>query len=179
MCHLHRKQPLNTGLVFLNNRKSAACIPGELQAKHVVETTTIQPICSPLWGPLSFFYYCSLDIFSSYRVAWKFCGSFILQIGDFLWFAETNFCGSRWLKFLVGTNFCDSVFKLQNIQVEETLIWYFQLLFYVMLSKVTLLTYLMQNNTVISVISYCTKELNNSKTKQKPIPTIHSKTLFR
>ena len=46
-----------------------------------------------------------------YRVAWKFWGSFILQIGDFLWFAGTNFCGSRWLKFLVGTNFCDSLFK--------------------------------------------------------------------
>ena len=46
-----------------------------------------------------------------YRVAWKFCGSFILRIGDFLWFAGTNFCGSRWLKLLVGTNFCDSLFK--------------------------------------------------------------------
>ena len=46
-----------------------------------------------------------------YSVAWKFCGSFILRIGDFLWFAGTNFCGSRWLKFLVGTNFCDSLFK--------------------------------------------------------------------
>ena len=30
-----------------------------------------------------------------YRVAQTFCGSFILRIGDFLWFAETNFCGSR------------------------------------------------------------------------------------
>ena len=29
----------------------------------------------------------------------------------FLWFAGTNFCGSRWMKFLVGTNFCDSLFK--------------------------------------------------------------------
>ena len=46
-------------------------------------------------------------------------------------------------------------------------------------SKFTLLTYLMENNTVITVISYCTKGLNNSKTKQKPIPTIHNKTLFR
>ena len=35
-------------------------------------------------------------------------------------------------------------------------------------SKFTLLTYLMENNTVITVISYCTKGLNNSKTKQKP-----------
>ena len=33
-------------------------------------------------------------------------------------------------------------------------------------SKFTLLTYLMENNTVITVISYCTKGLNNSKTKQ-------------
>ena len=36
----------------------------------------------------------------------------------------------------------------------------------------------MENNTVITVISYCTKtakRLNNSKTKQKPIPTIHNK----
>lgn len=42
---------------------------------------------------------------SKHRVAWKFCGSFILRIGDFLWFAGTSFCGFRWLKFLVGTNF--------------------------------------------------------------------------
>ena len=42
-------------------------------------------------------------------------------------------------------------------------------------SKFTLLTYLMENNTVITVISYCTKGLNNSKTKQKPIPAIHNK----
>ena len=44
-------------------------------------------------------------------------------------------------------------------------------------SKFTLLTYLMENNTVITVISYCTKGLNNSKTKQKPIPTIHNKSI--
>ena len=45
----------------------------------------------------------------TYRVARKFCGSFILQIGDFLWFAGTNYCGSRRLKFLLGTNFCDAL----------------------------------------------------------------------
>ena len=44
-------------------------------------------------------------------------------------------------------------------------------------SKFTLLTYLMENNTVITVISYCTKGLNNSKTKQKPIPTINNKSI--
>ena len=44
-------------------------------------------------------------------------------------------------------------------------------------SKFTLLTYLMENNTVITVISYCTKGLNNSKTKQKPIPTTHNKSI--
>ena len=33
----------------------------------------------------------------------------------------------------------------------------------------------MVNNSVITVISYCTKGLNNSKTKQKPILTIHNK----
>ena len=44
-------------------------------------------------------------------------------------------------------------------------------------SKFTLLTYLMENNTVITVISYCTKGLNSSKTKQKPIPTIHNKAI--
>ena len=44
-------------------------------------------------------------------------------------------------------------------------------------SKFTLLTYLMENNAVITVISYCTKRLNNRKTKQKPIPTIHSKSI--
>ena len=46
-------------------------------------------------------------------------------------------------------------------------------------SKFTLLTYLMENNTVITVISYCTKGLNNSKTKQKPIPTIHNLSIKR
>ena len=44
-------------------------------------------------------------------------------------------------------------------------------------SKFTLLTYLMENNTVITVISYCTKGLNKSKTKQKPIPTIDNKSI--
>ena len=44
-------------------------------------------------------------------------------------------------------------------------------------SKFTLLTYLMENNTVTTVISYCTKGLNNSKTKQKPFPTIHNKSI--
>ena len=32
---------------------------------------------------------------------------------------------------------------------------------------------------VITVISYCTKELTNSKTKQKPITTIHNKSIKR
>ena len=45
-------------------------------------------------------------------------------------------------------------------------------------SKFTLLTYLMGNNTVIIVISYCTKGLSNNKTKQKAIHTIRNKTLF-
>ena len=35
----------------------------------------------------------------------------------------------------------------------------------------------MENNTVLTVITYCTKGLNNSKTKQKPIPTIHKKSI--
>ena len=37
-------------------------------------------------------------------------------------------------------------------------------------SKYTLLTHIMENNTVITVISYRTKGLNNSKTNQKPVP---------
>ena len=32
---------------------------------------------------------------NQYRVARKFCGSFILRIGHYLWFAGANFCGSR------------------------------------------------------------------------------------
>ena len=47
-------------------------------------------------------------------------------------------------------------------------------------SKFTLLTYLMENNTVITVISYRGTEqqgLNNSKTKQRPIPNIHNKSI--
>ena len=32
---------------------------------------------------------------NDYRVARKFCGSFILRIGEFLWFAGTNICGLR------------------------------------------------------------------------------------
>ena len=50
-----------------------------------------------------------------YHVARKFCGSFILRIGHFLWFTGTNFCGSGRLKFLLGTNFYNSLFKQQNI----------------------------------------------------------------
>ena len=44
-------------------------------------------------------------------------------------------------------------------------------------SKFTLLTYLTENNTEIFVISYCTKGMNNSETKQKAIPTIHNKSI--
>ena len=40
------------------------------------------------------------------------------------------------------------------------ILWYVE-------SKFTLLTYLVENNRVITVKSYCTKGLNNSKTKQK------------
>ena len=50
------------------------------------------------------------------------------------------------------------------------ILWYVE-------SKFTLLKYLNKNNMVITVISYCTKRLNNSKTKQKPIPTIHKKSI--
>ena len=44
------------------------------------------------------------------------CSMKLLRVGDLLWFTGTNFCGSRWLKFLVGSNFailCSSsrVFK--------------------------------------------------------------------
>ena len=42
----------------------------------------------------------------NYRVAWNFCGTFILRICDFLRFAGTNFCASNWPKFPVGTNVC-------------------------------------------------------------------------
>ena len=52
----------------------------------------------------------------NYRVARKFCGSFILRIGDFLWFAGTNFCGSRWLKYLLGL-----IFLRCSVQVAEHL----------------------------------------------------------
>ena len=48
---------------------------------------------------------------SASRISLLPCSMKILWIGDFLWFAGTNFWGSRWLKFLVGTNFCDSLFK--------------------------------------------------------------------
>ena len=37
-----------------------------------------------------------------YRVALKFCGSLILRIGDFLYFAGTNFCDWKRLVFLAG-----------------------------------------------------------------------------
>ena len=53
------------------------------------------------------------------------CSTKILRIGDFLWFAGTNICRSRRLKFLLGTNFCDSLFKQQNSEVEETSIFNF------------------------------------------------------
>ena len=37
-----------------------------------------------------------------YRLALNFCGSLILQIGDFLCFAGTNFCDWKRLVFLAG-----------------------------------------------------------------------------
>ena len=37
-----------------------------------------------------------------YRVAQNFCGSLFLRIGDFLCFAETNFCDLDRLVFLAG-----------------------------------------------------------------------------
>ena len=60
-----------------------------------------------------------------YRIAWKFWGSFILWIGDFLWFVGTNFCGSRqsgskWKTYL-PTFLNDSSFAVQfNISVSKT-----------------------------------------------------------
>ena len=79
----------------------------------------------------------------AYRLAWKFCGSFILRIGDFLWFAGTNFCGTRWLKFLLGTNFCESLFKQQRSST-----FYFQLLFYGMLSHSSLFLHTVSLSTL-------------------------------
>ena len=46
-----------------------------------------------------------------------------------------------------------------NMVFSTFVLWYVE-------SKYTLLTYLMDNNTVITVISYCIKGLNYSKTKQ-------------
>ena len=65
-------------------------------------------------------------------------------------------------EYLSGRNF--------NMVFSSFILWYVE-------SKFTLLTYLMKNNRVITVISYCTKGLNNSKTKPKPIPTIHNKSI--
>ena len=83
-----------------------------------VSTTKACGAVFKVWGSIHLFWRevggrgCGIvDFKMVYRVAWKFCGSFILRIGDFLWFAGTNFCGSRWLKFPMGTNFCDSLFK--------------------------------------------------------------------
>ena len=43
----------------------------------------------------------------TYRVALNFCRSLILRMGDFLCFAETNFCDWEKLVFFMGINFCD------------------------------------------------------------------------
>ena len=51
----------------------------------------------------------SIELIYNIPFSTKILRSFILRIGDFLCFAGTNFCGSRWLKLLLGTNFCDSV----------------------------------------------------------------------
>ena len=70
-----------------------------------------------------------------------------MQIGDFLWFAGKMFA-VQVAEYLSGRNL-NMVFSTFILRYVE--------------SKFTLLTYLMENNTVITVISYCTKGLNNSK----------------
>ena len=74
------------------------------------------------------------------RVAWKFCGSFILRIGDFLWLAGTNF-----LRFEMTEKniWWEVTFAIIYIQVAEylsgrNLNMVFQLLFYGMLSQSSL-----------------------------------------
>ena len=60
--------------------------------------------------------------------AWLFYGrvlfwSFILPLGNIFFFQQIvkNFCCSRFLKFLVRTNFCNLLFKQQNINKEQNL----------------------------------------------------------
>ena len=92
-------------------------------------------------------------------------------------------CGNKFLQFEMTEISGGNYFLRFSVQVAENLsgrnlnmVFSTFILRYVE-SKFTLLTYLMENNTVITVISYCTKGLNNSKTKQKPIPTIHNKSI--
>ena len=114
----------------------------------------------------------NMNIGNIYRVARKFCGSFILRIADFLWFAGTNFCGSRWLKFLLGTNFCDALVQAAEYLVEQT--WIFS-------------TFIETVNWVTVHSSYewetyhCYTLLRkrNEQLNKKPTPTMHSQTLFR
>ena len=56
-------------------------------------------------------------------VAWKFSGTFISRINDFLRFVETNSCGSNWLKFSLGTHFSCFLFKQRVINKEQNVIF--------------------------------------------------------
>lgn len=49
--------------------------------------------------------------------------SFILPLGNIFFFQQKvkNFCCSRFLKFLVRTDFCNLLFKQQNINKEQNL----------------------------------------------------------
>ena len=92
-------------------------------------------------------------------------------------------CGNKFLRFEMTEISGGNLFLRFSVQVAEYLggrnlnmVLSTFILQYVE-SKFTLLTYLMENDTVITVISYCAKGLNNSKTKQRPIPTIHNKSI--
>ena len=115
---------------------------------------------------------CTASIIAEYRFRKQhtvqqenFSGVLFCCLAIFLWFAGTNFCGSRLLKFLQELIF--AILCSSNMVFSTFILRYVK-------SKFTLLTYLMENNAVITVISYCTKRLNNSKTKQKPIRVFHT-----
>lgn len=107
-----------------------------------------------------------------YRAAWTFCRSYILRISDFFCFAVTNFCGSRRLKTVLETNFCDFLFKQQNKGGKKRTI--FNFCHWLSYSILSLLEWLFTEFIPVHFQRYfltAPKDWHNNKIKQKAYPT--------
>lgn len=124
-CRLYNSQLLTandnpqTGIFYYEFDKIISLVPNYISAFSKMEAPFQFWIVKSLQSNLALWTVPLLK----YHVAWNFCRSFILQIGDFLCFAGTICGGSRWLKFLLGTNFCDFLSNRQNINRKGFLIF--------------------------------------------------------